>query len=717
MKLRETQLVDKDIASLFTDYRELPTDRLEGQAKKKFDEYIQKLESIKDVGSDWSAHAQSLISQIILETLKSYGVDPNDVKFYICGSLAKKQATPYSDFDGIVLWKDPKGDPIKQAKIEKIKQALTGMDNLFQRIFERTNQLCPDPIGISPFKCAGTPEQVLEIVQNRTRDDVDKFIVAISTARPLLMANTDLLTELKASLKSVALSAMERYKEVVNHFPGPKSKESVNLKLDIFRPLDAMIEALRTELLGSAEVDDNPISFKKIIEELAAQECISYEFGDFLYSIFNDAMPLRVAAHLEAQGEQDTINLVNLSPEKQRAIRCLIDKIAILRGIAEERLQRLEKKETPPRKIEFTLIQNIPYKDKSFEREEMVLDISPYMYENSARLFFESQREIIHNNLIKANLKQEGGYERIFNGIQNVPEHLAYLSSQLSDCFKQTDDRISLDKEQFEEWCQVLFQNAVGDLFDFEGKLRPWITDLIVNTKPGGCSLTQHQSSSSDNTIKFALLNGYFTNLTSGFILNNPVSKKITESNLSLWKEINDQILKTLKNKVSTQLIEKQNQPYTIALYNLKFIIDDGIALLERIKPKTTNKKIIVAITQRIERYEQLKNEIDKLATDKSITESNPFHNAYHFFASDFEQFTKEIKNHDQSLWLRFREAFGNRRLGLRTLRQVVTFSEQTKNLDDFLKSTKHDYSIFAYAAARNSQNDQPEEPVVKPGR
>jgi Nucleotidyltransferase domain len=711
-------MVNKDIASLYTDYRELPTDALEGQAKQKFDEYIQKLESIKGAGSDWSAQAKSLISQIILETLKSYGVDPNDVEFYICGSLAKKQATPYSDFDCICLWKDPKGDPIKQAKIEKIKQALTGMDNLFQRIFERTNQLCPDPIGISPFKCAGTPEQVLEIVQNRTRDDVDKFVVAISTAQPLLMANTDLLTELKASLKSVALSAMERYKAVVNHFPGPKSKESVNLKLDIFRPLDAMIAALRSELLGSAEVDDNPISFKKIVEKLAAQECISYEFGDFLYSIFNDAMPLRVAAHLEAHGEQDTIYLVNLSPEKQRAIRSLVDKIAILRGIAEQRLQKLETKETPPQKIEFTSIQNIPYKTKSFEREEMVLDISPYMYENPARLYFESQREIIHNNLIKANLKQEGGYEGIFNGIQNVPEHLAYLSSKLSDCFEQTNDRIRLDEKQFEEWCQVLFQNAVGGLFDFQGKLRPWITDLIVNTKPGECSLTQDQSSSSDNTIKFALLNGYFTNLTSISILNNPVIKEITESNPSFWKEINEQILETLKNKVSAhQLIEKQNQPYTIALYNLKFIIDDGIALLEKIKPNTTNKKIIVKITQRIEKYEQLKNEIDKLATDRSVTKKDSFHNAYHFFASDFEQFTKEFKNYDRSLWLRFREAFGNIRLKLRSLDPVVTFSKKIKNLDQFLKNTKHDYSIFAYAAARNSQNNQPEEPVVKPGR
>lgn len=728
---------NKEIVSLYSDFRELSSVNLPDTANQKLATYLDEIhDGVKQSSQSqnpeihWFQTAKNLIKKIIIDTFEVYGIDNSKInfQFYISGSLAKGQATPYSDFDGFIIWEDPKGNPEKQAEIEKIKLALNGMNNLFQRIFESTNQFCPDPLGITPFNYHGTPDELFSKIANKEVADVAIFLNSIATARPL-MAETSLLQELTdkiSDLPEAQGSAPKKlYQSVVHDYPGPSTKNDLYLKRDIFRPLDFFLMALRNEQQISFEDGSHLVSVNTI-NELMQKGIISYEFGDLLLSIFKDAIKLRFMNHIEAHSENDKIAISEMPLQQQIFIKNLIDKMAIVRGVAKERLDMLDNDEDPAfKKIELTSITAVPYQSKSYVRNEMTLDISPFVFTNSAREYFENQRSIIRQNLIQADFQQEGGFERVFQGIQQTPQHLSHLSSQLTECFEQDNDShltsspVVFNSDKFSEWCNLLFQTAVGDLFDNKGSLHPWIKKVLVAGKPCEILLDENNFSSPEaKKMKSGLLNAYIANLASEIIVNNPTIQSLREDEKSseIWLEIN----RTMKDTFTAssllqvdQLTKSQDVHYSHALIKFDLVISDSIELLKLIKINTHNEKVIASIDERIAKYQQLSLDIHWVAKRQSenseATKSSYLHKAYTHFFQDFNAFEKQFKSQERGLWVRFREIVGYIK---QTLSSVVThtkiqkcvFSEKAKKLANFIEHTEHDFKMFSNIAATKSE-------------
>ncbi len=724
---------------------------MQGEAKSKLNEYLDEIAIASKLhqstinqnpAGTWSLAAKNIIKKIILDTFKAYNINNSlNFQFYICGSLAKEQATPYSDLDGFIIWEDPKGDQPKLDEIAKIKVALAGMNNLFQRIFEETNQFSPDPLGITPFSYQGTPQELYNKIVDNEVADVTTFLSSISTARPLTGSNS-LLEELANKFQDTpemeVSTPQKLYNEIVENYSGPHSKEIINIKRDIFRPLDFMLMALRTQHNITLEDGSHLVSVNTI-NELVQQGHFSAEFGDLLLSIFKDAIQLRFMRHQEAQCENDEIDLTLPSlPENQKVfIENLIHKVAILRGVAKQQLEMIENGEEPSlNKIELTSISEVPHHDRSYTRSEMTMDISSFVFNNPARSYFESQRPLIRQNLAKINFNQEGSLETLFQGIKQAPQHLNYLSLALTECFEPYNEGIpeaglnlKLDSKKFSEWCNILLQSAVSDLFDNKGDFLPWIKKILISGNLGEILLDQKNLDSAKvNKIKCALLSAYITNISGELIRSNPVIQSFDSKGRSkeIWSEINAEIKTTLDKTQSfqiEQLITAHDKYYGKALTKLNLLISDGIKLLSEIRPQTANKKILALIDQRIATYHQLSVDINLVAESNlessNSTKSSFFHKAYHFFHQDFSDFEQKIKSQERSLWSKFKENFGFIQHKMHSFftnseTKIYTFSEKKEKLKDFIEGTEHDFKLFSDEAAKgiNAPQEKAEQEI-----
>lgn len=674
-----------DIIRLYEDPRVTPDELLPEAARMYLQGYLDEITyrtreacRMPNPGDIWSNYTTELIKKIIFNILHDYGLEASKLRlkfeFYVCGSIAKKQATPYSDFDGFIIWEDPKGNPEKERDLMNLGLALKGMYFLLHRIFANTSQLSPDQLGITPFNYQGTVDQLfIKLAQDEVAD-VIPFLGAIATAKPLMCEGL-FLEQLQCKINERwrvknGYSSTRLYRNLVNVFAGPSSKQKIHLKNDIFRPLDLFIMALCNDFNVNYP-DRGHLATPIAVRELVEQGKMAHEFADFLLSIFNDAIKIRCKAHAEAKKEQDIIIFADCDPSMQTILHQLVDKIAVVRGIAAARLERLDQGHAPDlAKLELTSIHAAPYQSATFTRAEQVLDLTPYVYSDPARLYFESERLKIRQNLARAKEAKEI-IEQMFLGIKSLPVHLHYLAESLTFCFEgsvQNDDgsieaSSELNVGRFDAWCQTFMQNVVSDLFNIEGEFHPWMKKFLTDARPYELSLEgKHQCA---EETKKALLQAYFSNLVDDAIKLNPVAAQITadnslkESFLAAVAGSKQRCVElTLSHSIEKIIAEKQ-RPFQDALRQFKTTINDSINLLQGIRARSVDNDLKRKIDYRIDRYRKLSADINNVlgAKCKQInSHASFFHKSYTYFRNDFLEFTNEIRGHKSNLWTWFKE-------------------------------------------------------------
>lgn len=300
---------------LFSDYRDTP--ELSGEDKNRFEGYLLRLRTIRDslAGKPepwlvWEEGLRNFYYDIVKDAFAAHELtEPEGMEIYFAGSLARRQATEFSDLDSFVLFKNENDK-------EKCQPVFDDVNRLFHRIFDKTNQLYPDPLGINPSRLSGTPAQIVELLQNDEVGDRDAIIHAIHGARPILdrckLGHT--LKNLLSTDNELYLlsTAKHYYAKAIEEFIAPDEEmETINIKTYLLRPLDFIIAGLRQEFDLHAD-DGSTLNTGEVLRLLEEKHCIPQEQIDLMNGLYQSVMQTRFDLHHRSSKENDKIPKVEV---------------------------------------------------------------------------------------------------------------------------------------------------------------------------------------------------------------------------------------------------------------------------------------------------------------------------------------------------------------------------------------------------------------------
>ncbi len=350
----DTRSLNSRDQEIFDGYLGLFKESLQNTPSFDDDENL-KQQSKRHPWQAWALNLKPLINKMVLDAFKSPDIERGGeigrvegVELYLTGSLAKSQATPYSDFDAFVLYRD---DDTKQ----KAHPVFVAVNHLLFRIFEKANVLCPDPIGLNPQRLGDTPEKLAEKVQDGMVPELETLI-AVMSSKPL-MGSGDLQQELRDIVESRSelkekITAKSIYQNALSFKPPESGAETINIKTHILRPLDFMLMGLRSEfpeyfidnedgkyldtlrtidrlilLVSRGHNDDRPID----------PRLPSFDVLCALQETFIGAMTLRFHQHVAHKKEVDTVAI-----QSHDDIPKLLNNVECLRGYFNSRLIQLD---------------------------------------------------------------------------------------------------------------------------------------------------------------------------------------------------------------------------------------------------------------------------------------------------------------------------------------------------------------------------------------
>lgn len=312
-------------------------------ANQKYQEYLQLLAEATKPQEDnsifswiqWENHLKNFYRLLINDVFQAAKLKiPAGMEVYFAGSLAKKQATEYSDLDAFVLFSAD--TPVVDR--EAAKEVFNKLNNLCQRFFNDVNQLYPDPIGINPARLSGTVDEVIEFLNSEHVLDKDPTVRSILTSKPIF-GRYQLGEELRDKIRrdpnlNQCCTAIKFYEEL-KRYPAPKKDATeINIKSHLLRPLDFFLMGLREEFNLYNE-DGSHLTVPGTINLLRQADLLDNEYLSKIEALYYGAMEVRFAEHKIQHKEADEIRI---TPPIQE----LLDKMADLRDYAEQRCKALK---------------------------------------------------------------------------------------------------------------------------------------------------------------------------------------------------------------------------------------------------------------------------------------------------------------------------------------------------------------------------------------
>jgi effector protein DrrA/SidM len=168
-------------------------DDLVDEAKTRFEEYIKRINVMNDAThqaeqnrvEEWQRFSRQFLNTLFFDVLEDFGLSDIPVQFVLCGSLAREQATPYSDVDALVIVKN-------QTDVEKIKEAMEGFNTLLTRIFNAKAQFFGNPAGLNMANFCGTVEDLIDIMDKHAAKDA-YIVSALSSRRQISISEMSLI--------------------------------------------------------------------------------------------------------------------------------------------------------------------------------------------------------------------------------------------------------------------------------------------------------------------------------------------------------------------------------------------------------------------------------------------------------------------------------------------------------------------------------------------
>jgi predicted nucleotidyltransferase len=283
--------------------------------------------------AEWQSMTVNVLKDLFLNLLDKHKLSPERVQIFICGSLARFQATPYSDLDLIaILPKD-----ITQEERAKVAELARDFNQACIEHFLETNQFATDRVFLNPDKLCGTVEELKTELQNSiagihsTENNKlanvisDPLMIPLLNGRPLFyqIDNKNLLNDLLIAMREEKDEENFRvkvapylpryfdpncyYHAAVHRFPGPnKEMTEFNLKDHILRPLDFIMTGLRLEY-NIVQEDNSELSLQKTLLHLLNENKIEPNLAYQIMEVHAEAMSLRYCHHIACRSEADVL--------------------------------------------------------------------------------------------------------------------------------------------------------------------------------------------------------------------------------------------------------------------------------------------------------------------------------------------------------------------------------------------------------------------------
>ncbi len=335
---------DNQLGGLYSDERAHPI--LTPSAQRKFEHYQSSLAALSlqirlndsdETGAPtpwktWENGLRQIYKEMIYDAFTAQGIEiPKGMEVYFASSLAKAQATEYSDLDAFVLVKD-------EADVAKIKPVFLALNNLCQRIFTENSQLFPDPIGINPSKLIGTPQELFGMLKDGLVPDVEATTRSILTSKPVF-PGYELGEDLRAMIHAEPsfkkfVSAVKFYNMGVQDFGPPRvGADKASVKCHIMRPIDFILMGLREEFNLYSE-DGSHLSAPGTLKLLRKKKLLPEAEIARIETVYNQAMEIRFNLHAEHHAEHDDLPIGEL--------RELLTEVAKIRELGASRIDRIK---------------------------------------------------------------------------------------------------------------------------------------------------------------------------------------------------------------------------------------------------------------------------------------------------------------------------------------------------------------------------------------
>ncbi len=568
--------------SLLLDHQMHPTDKLPEDAKAQLAIYVDYIKnasnSIKQSSNpsqDTARWMTELFRLMFTDMFEAYQLDRKKICVCISGSIAKLQATQYSDVDSFAIY-------ATDADESRMKPYLVKMINLIQRVEEQTNQFCPDLFGMNVANCNGTIPSLIDFLNSDKCGSPSTYVNTMQSAVAVL-GRRELLTELQTAMNTDKqlrkfASPNALYEAAVIDFKGPPTAGIINLKRDCLRPIDFILAALRREY-GFTSQDYSHVKANKTIAHLISIGAMSNEMGDLILEILSETTSLRKSMHESQNKESDDITL---TAENTVKIRNIIDKVAIVRGVAAKRLQlakggfntkRLVFKVGPTDKVPYISGNHFKAEHCLFDSNQVrSLDPTVYVYDNISRQYFSNiATDILINKMtLNANLNPEGYVSRLVNEV-SLPGYITPLLNLIKQCINPNGD---IDEETFDEkfaaFQKLLLHRLVNDFFDTDGNLFPELIKVL--------DATGEQDLNKNAKMKAGLLQSCIVNVISPAVLL--LAREIIHSPLNADRD----------NSMSSALISRKLNNFATN------ISEQSLNLSAELKQKNAHFRILARI-------------------------------------------------------------------------------------------------------------------------
>lgn len=280
-----------------------------------------------------------LLKQIIYETMSNSGIGQNiindliinnQINICISGSLARNEATPFSDIDCFIILSNKIDENLR----DLIKIAMKNAFNIANKLYMDINQFSMDPCGINLKKMTGTIEELIDIILGEKQD---KKITAVSIITAIAICNEHTEAYLLTNLQELTMVQCKEYNSnfffnnILHEYFGPKwNSPSFIIKEHIARPLDFLVQGLRLLANQPTQYDG---SVKSLLNKLIELNKIDIDSANLILYLKEACWQERNKLHMQHLKEEDEVST-------QPNIQKLIIMMALLRGCLYEWLNK-----------------------------------------------------------------------------------------------------------------------------------------------------------------------------------------------------------------------------------------------------------------------------------------------------------------------------------------------------------------------------------------
>jgi hypothetical protein len=291
--------------------------------------------------NEWTSRVDEIYVSLYARALRR--TFPPVFALCLCGSLARREACPYSDIDSFLLVEELNDEDIEYLRRVgmEVRNCLWGMGGDANGF-----QLCRG--GLHPINIIETPASLVDQLAAVEQTDPGSHLLGIRDSPRFLFGKRSLFKEFEAQVlatknrdfagsKAAALTNLRNL--VARSFQVPRLTEpALNIKEQLYRPVQLLLKDL-SAYFGIRATDG-----RTQVLQLTEFGAMSPTVANYLINLLEDVGRLRTQNHLRAKKENDFLilsqsaaqpgDVVANNDDKGRVKACL-ERLAVLKQMTE----------------------------------------------------------------------------------------------------------------------------------------------------------------------------------------------------------------------------------------------------------------------------------------------------------------------------------------------------------------------------------------------